>query len=246
MYSRTGPGRSSGSGRRCSPRGWPARPRPPPSTTCSRNTCGRLGVGVGVTELKFVDLQPVYQSIGAPGWSVRVQQASSPTGPFSGPGATGVPRSKKSVATPSGGRLPATFPGNKSFFLVGPPPVGNGDLVVLRPVRGLGHVAKFRGQALNRKAHLPEARGPQTKTKVATLSGMGFRDFFLPGPRAGNHKIRVFQGHFGLGRALALTFLPGSAQLFNIARSGRPDPHGREIAKYGGFRSLWPRTALGT
>ena len=27
---------------------------------------------------------------------------------------------------------------------------------------------------------------------------------------------------------------------------GRPDPQGREIAKYGGFRPFWPRTAFGT
>ena len=29
-------------------------------------------------------------------------------------------------------------------------------------------------------------------------------------------------------------------------RFDRPDPQGREIAKYGGFRPFWPRTALGT
>ena len=38
----------------------------------------------------------------------------------------------------------------------------------------------------------------------------------------------------------------GCPQLFYILRFGRPDPHRQEIAKYGGFRPFWPRTALGT
>ena len=38
----------------------------------------------------------------------------------------------------------------------------------------------------------------------------------------------------------------GFPQIFYNLRCGRPDPHGREIAKYGGLRPFWPRTALGT
>ena len=41
-------------------------------------------------------------------------------------------------------------------------------------------------------------------------------------------------------------FLPEKAQLFHILRFGRPDPNGREIAKYWFSRPLWPRAALGT
>ena len=38
----------------------------------------------------------------------------------------------------------------------------------------------------------------------------------------------------------------GCPQLFHALRFARPDPHEREIAKYGYFRPFWPRTALGT
>ena len=38
----------------------------------------------------------------------------------------------------------------------------------------------------------------------------------------------------------------GCLQLSYILRFGRPEPNGRESAKNGGFRPLWPRTALGT
>ena len=38
-------------------------------------------------------------------------------------------------------------------------------------------------------------------------------------------------------------FLPKTAQLFYILRFDRPDPQGREIAKYCVFRPFWPRTA---
>ena len=41
-------------------------------------------------------------------------------------------------------------------------------------------------------------------------------------------------------------FLPESAHFFYILRFGQPDPHRREIAKYGVLRTFWPRTALGT
>ena len=38
-------------------------------------------------------------------------------------------------------------------------------------------------------------------------------------------------------------FLPRMAQLFYSLRFGRPDPQGREIAKYCVFRAFWPRAA---
>ena len=41
-------------------------------------------------------------------------------------------------------------------------------------------------------------------------------------------------------------FLPKSAQLFYILCFRRPDPHRRQIAKYGGFGHFWPRAALRT
>ena len=44
------------------------------------------------------------------------------------------------------------------------------------------------------------------------------------------------------------SFSPKVRNLFTcyVLRFGRPDPHGREIAKYGVPGTLWPRTALGT
>ena len=69
------------------------------------------------------------------------------------------------------------FLGN-NFFSVGPPPVGNGDLVVVWPVLGGGHLEKFRDWAKNRKTQFPGARGPEIEEKkVTTLSGMVFRNF---------------------------------------------------------------------
>ena len=38
----------------------------------------------------------------------------------------------------------------------------------------------------------------------------------------------------------------GCPQLCYLLRFDRPDPQGREIAKYGYFRPFWPRTAFGT
>ena len=38
----------------------------------------------------------------------------------------------------------------------------------------------------------------------------------------------------------------GCLHLFYVLRFDRPDPQGREIAKYRFFRPLWPRASLGT
>ena len=60
------------------------------------------------------------------------------------------------------GWFSATFWGT-TFFSVGPPPVGNGDLVVCWPVLGLGHVEKLRARAENIKTQFPGARAPETE-----------------------------------------------------------------------------------
>ena len=86
------------------------------------------------------------------------KQASS-AGPFLGPRASGVPKSKKMLP-----RYPGWFSATLSgtaFFSVGPPPVRNGDLVVFWPVLGRGHLEKFRDWAKNRKTQFPGARGPE-------------------------------------------------------------------------------------
>ena len=57
-----------------------------------------------------------------------------------------------------------SFLGN-NFFLVGPPPVGNGDLAVFSPILGLGHLEKFGARAENRKTQFAGARGPKTGGK---------------------------------------------------------------------------------
>ena len=99
------------------------------------------------------------------------------------------------------------FLGN-NFFWVGPPPVGNSDLVVFWPVLSGGHLRKFRARAKNRKTQ-------------------------FCGPR----------GTFGGGNRPPQKFLPKTAHLFFFFRFDRPDPQGREIAKYWGFRPFWPRAA---
>ena len=46
-----------------------------------------------------------------------------------------------------------------NFFSIGPPAVGNGDLVVFWPVSGLGHFEKLRARAKDTKMQFPGARG---------------------------------------------------------------------------------------
>ena len=50
-----------------------------------------------------------------------------------------------------------------TFFSVGPPPVGNSDLLGFWPVLGLGHLEIFQARAKNRKTQFPGARGPETE-----------------------------------------------------------------------------------
>ena len=76
---------------------------------------------------------------------------------LSGPQSNRRPEIEKNVTALSG-MVFRNFCGT-NFFLVGPPPVGNGDLVVFWPVLGLGHLEKFRARAENRKTQFPGARG---------------------------------------------------------------------------------------
>ena len=82
------------------------------------------------------------------------KQATSPAGPFPGPKATGVPKSKKNVTTLSG-TVSRNFLGN-NFFSVGPP---DGDLLGFRPVLGRGHLGEFGARAENRKTQFPGPGG---------------------------------------------------------------------------------------
>ena len=139
------------------------------------------------------------------------QQASSSAGPFLGPKAAGVPKSKKKLHVIRDGI--SQLSRQLVFFLVGPPPVGNGDLVVFRPVLGLGHLQKFRAQAENTKMQFPGAlfrggiRPPQKFLKLrnfVTISVVADRT-----PRGGKSRNTGYWvlgtlGHFGLGQALGL------------------------------------------
>ena len=63
-----------------------------------------------------------------------------------------------------------------------------------------------------------------------------------PGPKTEKRNFPELGGLLGAPQK----FLSKSAQLSYILHFGRPDPHGREIAKYWFSRPFWPRTALGT
>ena len=96
----------------------------------------------------------------------------------------------------------ATFWGN-TFFLVGPPPAGNSDLVGFWPILGLWHLKKFRAQAENTKTQFPGARGTFMRGNVTALSAMVFRNFLakvfclVGSPQAGNSNL------VGVGPVLA-------------------------------------------
>ena len=97
--------------------------------------------------------------------------------------------------------------------------------------------------------HRPEPQG----WEIAKY--WGFRPFW-PGAapwhleklRAENRKTQFprARGTFGEKVLPPQKFPAKNAQLFDTVRSGRTDPHGREIANYGGFRPSWPGAALGT
>ena len=61
------------------------------------------------------------------------------------------------------------FRNGNNFFFGRTPPVRNGNLVVLWPVMGLGHLEKFQARAENRKTQFPGARGPEMKKKFLRI-----------------------------------------------------------------------------
>ena len=68
----------------------------------------------------------------------------------------------------------------------------------------------------------------------------------IPGQKQGETQFPAATGASGESSWPPQVFLPESAQPFYLFRFGRPDPHGREITKYGFLEPLWRRTALGT
>ena len=73
------------------------------------------------------------------------------------------PKIEKNVTTLSGFVCRSCLGNN--FFVVGPPPVGNSDLVGFGPILGRRYLEKFRYRAKNRKTQFPGARGPETEKK---------------------------------------------------------------------------------
>ena len=76
--------------------------------------------------------------------------------------------------------------------------------------------------------------------------GLGHKEKFRA--RAENRKTQFpgARGTCGGKMRPPQQFLPEIAQLFYTLLFGRPDPQGRELAKYWGFRPFWPRTSIGT
>ena len=97
---------------------------------------------------------------------------------LSGPQSNRGPEIGKKNVTTLSGMVFRNFRGNK-LFSVGPPLVGNGDLVVFEPVLGLGHIKKFRAQAENRKTQFPGARGTFGKKKLPRYPGWFSTTFSL-------------------------------------------------------------------
>ena len=97
------------------------------------------------------------------------------------------------------GWVPATFSGTT----FGPPPVGNGDLVIFWPVLGLGHLRKFRVRARNRKPRIPGGRGTfgreiQLAQKFLPAIVQHFYAVRFGRPKGGKSQNTGFLAHFGL------------------------------------------------
>ena len=127
---------------------------------------------------------------------------ASPAGPFSGPKATGVPKSKKMLPRYPGW-FPAPFSGT-TFFSVGPPPVGNGDSVVFWPVLALGTWKNSRRKT--RKCHFPVLGALLWgKSGRPTSFSPKLRNLFILSvlaekrPTCGKSQNTGGLGHFGLG-----------------------------------------------
>ena len=118
------------------------------------------------------------------------------------------------------------FLGDK-FFLVGPPPIGNGDLVVFWPVLGRGHIEKFWDWAKNRKTLFLGARGHEVEKKSYHAIRDGcpqiFTLYVFPDwtPRGGKSRNAGILGHFGPEQPLALGEIPGAGSKRKNAVSRR-------------------------
>ena len=151
------------------------------------------------------------------GWErVGSKQQASPAGPFLGPRATGVPKSAKKVATPSG-MGSRNFLGDKCFL--GRTPTGRerwfgGSLArfglrALGELPGLGHKQK--------KRNFPVPGVPKLKKKSHHAVREGCPQLFLPlyvladrTPTGGNSRNTGPSGHSGPGQPLALRAIPGA------------------------------------
>ena len=92
------------------------------------------------------------------------KQQASAAGPFLGPRATRVPKSKKSYHAVRDG-----FPQlsrEQIFFWSDPHVVGSGHLLGFWPVLGRGHLEKSRARAENRKTQFPGTSGTFGKQSV--------------------------------------------------------------------------------
>ena len=140
------------------------------------------------------------------------KQASSskqarPTGPLTGPRATGVPKSKKKCYHAIQGGFPQLSQ-EQLFSRSDPHVVGNGDLLGVWPVLGCGHLEKFRARAESRKTQFPGARGTFGEKICPHQSFLPKIPLFFCILRFGRPDPQgqevVKNGGFGLGQPLAL------------------------------------------
>ena len=121
--------------------------------------------------------------------------------------------------------------------------------------QSLGH---FWGKSVRPKSFSPKVRNFFTICVLAdrTPTGGKSQNTGILGPfglgqplaerfRAENGKMQFpgARGTFGEKIPPPQEFLPKIAQLFYMLCFRRPDPHGREIAKYRFSRPFWPRAA---
>ena len=145
--------------------------------------------------------------------------------------------------------------------------------MVFGPILGLWDLEKFRARAGNTETQFPAARG--TFGREIRLPAkfhpeiLHFFTFYVladctpTGRKSRNNGFLFYFGlwHLNSGRKKEKLNFPVlgallvgksgrpksfSPKLRNFYFFGRPDPQGREIAKYWGFGPFWPRTALGT
>ena len=117
-----------------------------------------------VTELKYVVLYPVYQTIAEPGWWVPARPAASkqqpaPQGPWRGPEQQRSCNRNKNGTTPSG----MVF---RNFFTLHvlpgrTPRAGKSQNTLISGHFGPWHLEESREQSENGKTQFPGARGPE-------------------------------------------------------------------------------------